>query len=72
MERSLVELLLAESDRVIKKLKLDFNKELKRQFPDLMIEARKSFIKKEHQPYKKQLSEQRRKKWAKFKDRHRY
>ena len=33
-EKNLVELLLVETDSVIKKLEFDFNKELKRQFPD--------------------------------------
>ena len=39
-EKNLVELLFVETDSVIKKLELDFNKELKRQFPD-SIEGKK-------------------------------
>ena len=70
-ERNLVELPLVETGSVIKKLEIDFNKELKRQFPDSIVENR-SVIKKKHQPYKKQLSIRRRKKWARFKDRHKY
>ena len=60
-EGNLVELLLVESDIVIKKLELDFNKELKKQFSD-SIEEDRSVIKKKHQPYQKQLSIRRRKK----------
>ena len=60
-ERNLVELLLVETDSVIKKLELDFDKELKRLFPN-SIEENRSVIKKKHQPYKKQLSRRRRKK----------
>ena len=60
-ERNLVELLLVETDSVIKKLELDINKELKRLFPN-SIEENRSVIKKKHQPYKKQLSRRRRKK----------
>ena len=59
-ERNLAELLLVETERVIKKLELDFNKELKRQFPD-SIEEKRSVVKKKHQPYKKQLSKRRKK-----------
>ena len=68
-EKNLVELLLVETGSVIKKLGFDFNKELKRQFPDSVEESR-SVIRKKHQPYMKQLSIRRRKKWAKFKDLH--
>ena len=60
-ERNLVELLLVENDILIKKLELDFNKELKKHFPD-SIEENRSVIKKKHQPYKKQLSIKRREK----------
>ena len=60
-ERNLVELLLVETDSVIKKLELDIDKELKRLFPN-SIEENRSVIKKKHQPYKKQLSRRRRKK----------
>ena len=70
-ERNLVEILLVEISIVIKRLELDFNKELKRQFPNSIKENR-SVIKKKHQPYKKQVSIKRRKKWAKFKDLHKY
>ena len=70
-EKNLVELLFVETDSVIKKLELDFNKELKRQFPD-SIEEKKSIIKKKHQPYKIQLIIRRRKIWAKFKDLYKY
>ena len=59
-ERNLVELLLVETDSVIKKLELDFDKEMKRLFPN-SIEENRSVIKKKHQPYKKQLSRRRRK-----------
>ena len=62
-ERNLVELLLVENDILIKKLELDFNKELKKHFPD-SIEENRSVIKKKHQPYKKQLSIKRREKKA--------
>ena len=70
-ERNLVELLLVETDSIIKKLELNFNKELKRQFPD-SIQENRLLIKKKHQPYKKQLRIRRRKKMAKFKDLHKY
>ena len=70
-EKNLVDLLLVETDSVIKKLKFDFNKALKRQFPD-SAEENMSVIKKKHQPYKKQLSMRRRKKFAKFKYLHKY
>ena len=70
-ERNLIELLLVEADSVIKKLELDFNKELKWLFPG-SIEENRSVIKEKHQPHKKQLTISRRKKWAKFKELHEY
>ena len=70
-EKNLAELLLVETDSVIKKLEFDFNKELKRQFSDSVQES-SSVIRKKHQPYMKQLSIRRRKTWAKFKDLRKY
>ena len=70
-EKSLIELLLVESDNVIKKLEFDFNKDLKRQFPD-SVEENRSVFRKKHQTYMEQLRIRRRKKWAKFKDPHKY
>ena len=71
VEKNLVELLVVETNSVIKKFELDFEKELKRLFPN-SIEENRSVIKKKHQPYKKQSSRRRRKKWAKFKELHEY
>ena len=70
-ETNLVTLLLVETDSVIKKLELVFSKDKKRLFPN-SIEDNRSKIKKKHQPYKKQLSQRRRKKWAKFEELHEY
>ena len=54
-ERSLVELLLTESDNVIKKIKTEFDQELKKQHPDC-TDVNKLEIMQKHQGYKKKLA----------------
>ena len=60
-ERSLVELLLTESDNVIKKIETEFDQELKKQHPDC-TDVKKLEIMQKNQGYKKKLAMRRKRK----------
>ena len=64
-ERSLVELLLTESDNVIKKIETEFDQELKKQHPDC-TDVKKLEIMQKNQGYKKKLAMRRERKWVEF------
>ena len=64
-ERSLVELLLTESDNVIKKSETEVDQELKKQHPDCTC-VKKLEILQKHQGYKKKLAMRWKRKWVKF------
>ena len=64
-ERSLVELLLSELDNVIKKIKTEFDQELRKQYPDC-TDVKKMEIMQKHQGYKKKIAMRRKSKWVKL------
>ena len=64
-ERRLVELLLTESDNVIKNVETDFDQELKKQHPDC-TDLKKLEIMQKHKSYKKKLVMRQKSKWVKF------
>ena len=69
-ERRQVELLLTESDNVIKKVETEFDQKLKKQHPDC-TDVKKLKIMLKHQGYKKKLVMRQKSKWFKFMERER-
>ena len=69
-ERRLVELLLTESDNVIKKVETEFDQELKKQHPDC-TDVKKLEIMQKHEGYKKKLVMRQKSKCVKFMERER-
>ena len=65
-----MELLLTESDNVIKKIETEFDQELKKQHPDC-TDIKKLEIMQKNQGYKKKLAMRRERKWVKFMERER-
>ena len=70
VERSLVELLLTESDNVIAKIEIGLSQELKKQYPDC-TDIKKLEIMEKHQSYKKKSALRSKSKWVKFMERER-
>ena len=64
-ERSMVELLLTESNNVIKKIETEFDQEPNKQHPDY-TDVKKLEIMQKHQCYKKKLAMRRERIWVKF------
>ena len=64
-EWRLVELLITESDNVIKTIETEFDQELKKQHPD-WSDVKKLEIMQKHQGYEKKLAMRRKSKWVKF------
>ena len=65
-----MELLLTESDNVIKKVETEFDQKLKKQHPDC-TDVKKLKIMLKHQGYKKKLVMRQKSKWFKFMERER-
>ena len=60
-----MELLLTESDNVIKNVETEFDQELKKQHPDC-TDLKKVEIMQKHKSYKKKLVMRQKSKWVKF------
>ena len=69
-EWRLVELLITESDNVIKTIETEFDQELKKQHPD-WSDVKKLEIMQKRQGYEKKLAMRRKSKWVKFMERER-
>ena len=67
-ERSIVQLLLYESEKVIGKIKVEIQKEFNEKSPE-KLKQRYADLEKKHPHLQSNLEQRRRKKWKKFKER---
>ena len=67
-ERSIVQLLLYESEKVIGKIKVEIQKEFNEKSPE-KLKQRYADLEKKHSHLQSNLEQRRRKKWKKFKER---